>query len=157
MGAATSLLYGKAEAIVADSAFRDFKSLCKQVSKQYSPKYIPSCLVECLFLCIFPKLKKDVKTKAHYNIELLNVGAAVKKISPDTLLILLSGNSDELINKCNSEKLIQSFPGQRKHFLLFEGTHNSERPPEIIRRVFRLLEDHFVQGPPSFKAALETR
>ena len=29
MGAATALLYGKAEIIVADSTFKSFKSLCK--------------------------------------------------------------------------------------------------------------------------------
>lgn len=33
MGAATSLLYGDAEFIVADSSFKSFKSLCKQVAK----------------------------------------------------------------------------------------------------------------------------
>lgn len=33
MGAATALLYGKAEFIVADSSYKSFKSLCKQVAK----------------------------------------------------------------------------------------------------------------------------
>ena len=37
MGAASALLYGKAEIIVADSSFKSLRSLCKQVAKDNSP------------------------------------------------------------------------------------------------------------------------
>lgn len=33
MGAATALLYGKADFIVADSSYKTFRSLCKQIAK----------------------------------------------------------------------------------------------------------------------------
>jgi hypothetical protein len=33
MGAATALKYGKAPVIIADSSFKSFKSLCKQIAK----------------------------------------------------------------------------------------------------------------------------
>jgi hypothetical protein len=33
MGAATALKYGKAPIIVADSSFKSFKSLCRQIAK----------------------------------------------------------------------------------------------------------------------------
>jgi hypothetical protein len=37
MGATTALRYGKANVIVADSAFKSFKSLCKQFAKANAP------------------------------------------------------------------------------------------------------------------------
>lgn len=68
MGAATALLYGKAEFIVADSSFKSFKSLCKQVAKEHSPKIVPNCMITCFFPCVFSKLKKDVDKKANYDV-----------------------------------------------------------------------------------------
>jgi hypothetical protein len=66
MGAAASLLYGKAEFIVADSAFKTFKSACKHVAKSAFP--IPNCLIDCFFPCVFKKLRYDVDKRAHYDI-----------------------------------------------------------------------------------------
>lgn len=60
MGAATALLYGKAKMIVADSSFKSFKSLCKQVAKEHSPVVVPNCMITCVFPCVFTKLKKDI-------------------------------------------------------------------------------------------------
>jgi len=73
MGAATSLIYGKAPVIVADSSFSSFKSLCKQIAKKNSPKYIPNCLVSCLFPCVFCKLRSDIQERGDYDIEHLNI------------------------------------------------------------------------------------
>ena len=114
MGAATALLYGKAKAIVADSAFKSFESLCKQVAKRSLPCFVPECLVSCLFPCVFCKIKSDVEEKANYNIEFLNIKEAVKKIDPGTLVIFLSGDEDILIDKRNSVKLHDMFAGQNK-------------------------------------------
>lgn len=61
MGAATALKYGKAPIIVADSSFKSFKSVCKQVAKKHSPCLIPNCLVSCLFPCVFYKIRSDVE------------------------------------------------------------------------------------------------
>ena len=47
MGAATALLYGQSEFIVADSSYKSFKSLCKQVAKEYSPTPVPNFMVSC--------------------------------------------------------------------------------------------------------------
>ena len=80
MGAATALLYGKVDIIVADSTFRCFKSLCKQVAKKYTPKVIPGCFVNCVFPCVFEKLKKDVHKRAEYDVEALDVKKAVQKL-----------------------------------------------------------------------------
>lgn len=69
MGAATALLYGKADFIVADSSFKSFKSLCKQVAKEHAPKAVPNCMINCFFPCVFMKLKKDIDKKANYDVE----------------------------------------------------------------------------------------
>lgn len=68
MGAATALLYGKADFIVADSSFKSFKSLCKQVAKEHSPKVVPNCMITCFFPCVFRKLRKDIDKKANYDV-----------------------------------------------------------------------------------------
>lgn len=81
MGAATALKYGQGAIIVADSSFKSFKSLCKQMAIRHSPNYLPSCLVSCLFPCAFYKLRNDVKQTAHYDIEALNILESVEKIN----------------------------------------------------------------------------
>lgn len=102
MGAATALLYGDAEFIVADSSFKSFKSLCKQVAKEHSPAVVPNCMINCFFPCVFSKMKKDVDKKANYDIENLDVREAVLKLNPDITVVFMSGNHDVLINKRNS-------------------------------------------------------
>lgn len=82
MGAATSLLYGKAEMIIADSSYKSFKSLCKQVAKEHSPVVVPNCMITCFFPCVFSKLKKDVDKRAKYDVEDLDVKEAVKRLDP---------------------------------------------------------------------------
>jgi hypothetical protein len=57
MGAATALKYGRASIIVADSAFKSFKGLCKQIAKRNAPKMMPNCLISCLFPCVFYKIR----------------------------------------------------------------------------------------------------
>lgn len=91
MGAATALLYGQSEFIVADSSYKSFKSLCKQVAKEYSPTPVPNFMVSCFFPCVFGKLRKDVNKKAKYDVEELDVREAVKKIDPNTVIVFMSG------------------------------------------------------------------
>ena len=57
MGAVTALRYGKANVIVADSAFKSFKSLCKQFAKANTPCFVPNCLISCIFPCVFYKIR----------------------------------------------------------------------------------------------------
>jgi hypothetical protein len=68
MGAATALRFGKAHIIVADSAFKSFRSLCKQFAKKNTPCYIPNCLISCLFPCVFCKIRADVQEKGNYDV-----------------------------------------------------------------------------------------
>ena len=102
MGAATALLYGKAKMIIADSSYKSFKSLCKQVAKEHSPTVVPNCMITCFFPCVFSKLKKDVDKRAKYDVEDLDVKEAVKNLDPETVVVFMSGKNDVLIMPRNS-------------------------------------------------------
>jgi len=102
MGAASALKYGKAEVIVADSSFKCLKSLCKQVAKNHSPGYVPDCLITCLFPCVFFKLKRDIREKANYDVNELDIKEAMKNIELSSLVIFMSGDKDSLIHHRNS-------------------------------------------------------
>ena len=114
MGAATALKYGKAPVIVADSAFKSFRGLCKQIAKRNAPKMLPNCLISCLFPCVFMKIRRDVESEGHYDVDKLDIAEDVKQINPSTLLIFLSGNSDVLIDQRNSTKLYNLYAGTNK-------------------------------------------
>jgi hypothetical protein len=105
MGAATALRYGKTSVIVADSAFKSFKSLCKQVAKRNAPCFMPNCLISCLFPCVYCKIRSDVEEKGEYDVDCLDTTESIKSISPGTLVVFLSGDDDVLIDKRNSQRL----------------------------------------------------
>lgn len=102
MGAATALKYGSAPIIVADSSFTSFKSLCKSVAKDNAPKMLPNCFISCLFPCVFCKLRSDIQEKGEYDVEDLDIKENLSKISPETMVIFMSGDEDKLINKAHS-------------------------------------------------------
>lgn len=119
MGAATSLLYGQAEFIVADSSYKCFKSLCKQVAKEHSPAVVPNFMINCFFPCVFTKLKNDVDKRANYNVEDLDVREAVKKLDPSATVVFMSGENDRLIAPRNSTKLYEICPCRHKYLKVF--------------------------------------
>jgi hypothetical protein len=117
MGAATALLNGKAELIVADSSFKSFKSLCKQVAKSNAP--VPNFMVTCIFPCVFSKLRWDIDKHAQYDVDELDVVEAVKNLNSNTVIIFLSGSNDRLVHKRNSEKLYEICPCKEKYIKIF--------------------------------------
>ena len=91
MGAVSALKYGRSDVIVADSPFRSMRKLCKELStSKINP--LPNAIVNCLFPCVFLKLRSDVKQKGKYDLEELDIEKDVKKISPLTTIVFLSGN-----------------------------------------------------------------
>lgn len=56
------------------------------------------------------------------------------------MLIFLSGDEDNLIDKRNSEKMYNLFAGSHKHLEIFKGNHNSKRPPEVLKRVMKIIQ-----------------
>ena len=111
MGASSALKYGKASIIVADSPFRSFKKLCKEIVVKSESNPFPSCMVTCLFPCVFLKLRSDVKSLANYDVEELNIEKDVQNIDSRTTIIFMSGTEDKLVHHYNSEKLYKIFSG----------------------------------------------
>jgi hypothetical protein len=54
----------------------------------------------------------------------------------------MSGDADLLIDKSNSQLLFEAFPGKRKHFEVFPGTHNSKRPLVVLQKIMRMIGEH---------------
>lgn len=154
MGAATALKFGKAPIIVADSSFKSFKSLCRQIAKENSPKFIPNCLISCLFPCVFCKLRSDIEEQGHYDIEKLDILEDVRRISESTMIVFMSGDEDKLIDKANSEKLYNAFRGRNKHLEIFKGTHNTKRPEETIKKIMKMIAEFITQEEFHRKEAL---
>lgn len=141
MGAATSLLYGESDFIVADSSFKTFKSLCKQVVKQHTPVVVPNLLINCIFPCVFGKLRDDVDKKANYDVKNLDIREAVKRLNPLSTVIFMSGDKDLLVAARNSAKLYNDCPC-RKYLKVFEGDHNSKRPEYVLSEVMDLIRSY---------------
>jgi hypothetical protein len=141
MGAATALKFGQAPIIVADSSFSSFKDLCKEIAKQKAPILVPNILINCLFPCVFSKLRNDILELAHFDVEELDIAENVKKITPEKLVIFLTGKQDKLIDKMHSQILFKSFGGERKILEFFRGTHNSKRPSEVMQKVMKHISD----------------
>jgi hypothetical protein len=140
MGAAASLLYGKAEFIVADSSFKCFKSLCKQIAKGHSS--VPNVIINCFFPCVFTKLRYDIEKKAQYDLDDLDVKSAMQKLDSNTIVVFMSGQDDQFIVSRNSVKLYNVCPCKVKYLKIFKGNHNTKRPPEIMKEVMGLINDY---------------
>lgn len=132
MGAASALRYGGTNIIVADSPFVTLEKVCKETAQGNKPSYVPSCLVSCLFPLVFKKLRGDVKKKADFDMRELNIKKSVEKISESKCIIFLSGNKDTLINHKHSQELFDTFKGINKKIYIFDGNHNTRRPPDVI-------------------------
>lgn len=115
MGAASALKYGKVDIIVADSSFRSMKKLCKEYATKNKPNIIPNCMIGCLFPCVFHKLKSDIKEKADFDLDDLNIEDEVKNMPLTKCLIFIIGDEDTLINHQHSVKLYDNFPGKQKY------------------------------------------
>lgn len=50
------------------------------------------------------------------------------KSNPNRFILLLAANNDKMIDPKHTDILFDSFPGKNKKKIIFEGTHNSERP-----------------------------
>jgi DNA-directed RNA polymerase subunit F len=97
-------------------------------------------MISCFFPCVFTKLKKDVDKRAKYDVEDLDVKEAVKKLDPDTVVVFLSGENDQLINPRNSKKLYDICPCTEKHIKIFDGDHNSKRPEHVMNEVMGIIQ-----------------
>ena len=58
------------------------------------------------------------------------------------MLIFMSGDADNLIDKAHSQLLYESFEGKSKHIEIFPGSHNSKRPVVVTEKIMRMIGEH---------------
>jgi hypothetical protein len=123
MGAVSLLLSSECNVMIADSAFSNLETLCRE-SGNLIP-HIYKCLFDCFFPCAFWFVRRDITRKVECDIfEDLDIEKRVRKMSPKKAIMFISGNDDTMVDKKHSQNLSVSFKGYKK-LLLCEGSHNS--------------------------------
>ena len=69
----------------------------------------------------------------------MNIMKRLREIPENKQICFIHGEEDTLIPPHHADKLYQSFPG-RKMLVMFEGTHNSTRPAEVIEKCYEFIE-----------------
>lgn len=59
--------------------------------------------------------------------------------------MLLAATDDKMIHYSHSQTLYDCFPGPNKKLILFEGTHNSDRPNSVLSQIFAFVEASLIQ------------
>lgn len=130
MGAVTSLMYADKDHTLAgmclDSPFCDLRLLCSELVANKSPIPLPESLIES----VIQSIRETIKSKALFDI--LELNPLKNNVSKSFIpAFFIAAKDDELIPPTHSQKLHESFMGD-KSFKLIEGTHNSARPQFII-------------------------
>jgi dipeptidyl aminopeptidase/acylaminoacyl peptidase len=75
------------------------------------------------------------------NIEKMDIASHLRSKDPQRKEIcFIHGEDDSLIHKDHAQRLYDGFKG-RKMLICFEGTHNSSRPDEVIKKCFNFIEE----------------
>lgn len=142
MGAITALLYAKRDlrisCMILDSPFTNFKQLVKELAKQKAS--VPGFLT----LAVFSVLKRSIKTKANFDIELIDPLSHVPFIKTPAMFGAAGG--DTFVVPDHSRQLHDEYAGPKK-LVIFEGDHNSERPLTFLFQVSEFLKEHMLKAP----------
>lgn len=97
-------------------------------------------MVQLCFPCVFCWIKAKVFNKSGLKIEEMDTERKMVELSRyKKSICFIHGEEDTLIPCQHSQKLYDAFNGH-KMFILFEGTHNSSRPEEVIEKCFQFIE-----------------
>jgi fermentation-respiration switch protein FrsA (DUF1100 family) len=138
MGAASLLMSHECNVMIADSAYSNLSALCKESSAKFLPKAC-CCLFHCFFPCVFACIQCKVDKLAGLEIEQMDIMKRLGELPEGKQICFIHGEEDTLIPAHHAEQLYDSFPG-RKMLVLFEGSHNSTRPAEVLSKCFEFIE-----------------
>ena len=79
MGAVSLLMSKECDIMVADSAYANLPSLCKESSSKFLPKAC-CCFFHCLFPCVFACIKSKVNHLAGLSIEEMKIAARLEEM-----------------------------------------------------------------------------
>ena len=116
--------------MILDSAFADFKEVAKNTVGKMG---IPAQFIDMLW----PQIAGMVQQKTGMNMnELRPVDHCAKKEVP---AFFIHGIEDELIPMDHTGKNFEAYKGSNKDVCYCDGTHNSERPDEVLMQCLNFL------------------
>jgi len=139
MGATTALLYSakypQIECLILDSAFSHFKKLIKEIANKKAS--IPGFLTGSAYNMI----RKTIQTKAGFDIEELKPIDHVESIKLPALFGV--AKDDDFVLPKHTKNLYDAYLGQ-KNLVIFDGDHNSLRPPQWLLAVQGFIRDNLL-------------
>ena len=120
MGGVSLLKSEELDIMVADSAYSNLHSLCKESSSKSVPA-VCCCFFHVFFPCIFSCLKCRVESRSGLEIDAMDIAKHLKSISKaehKKQICFIHGEEDSLVPSHHSQKLYDSFNG-RKLLVLF--------------------------------------
>ena len=128
MGAVTALLYSHRDpsiaACVVDSPFSSLVDLMTEIATDSENGMgLPKSVVKMLLVF----MKRSVRKRAAFKLE----DVSPKDVARDTYVPVLFGHGreDTFIRDWHSERLFERHGAEVKRVVMFEGDHNSVRPP----------------------------
>jgi cephalosporin-C deacetylase-like acetyl esterase len=130
MGAVTALFSAcnnlNIGSMVLDSPFTSMKKLCYELAQKNSsaPKFI--------LKFIYNQIRKTIKTKAGFDINLLNpIELAPKCFQP---ALFITAKNDDFVEPYHTQAMYQAYAGD-KDILYVNGDHNSHRPSACLEKI----------------------
>lgn len=133
-GAVTAVLYSSrvgpdsSLGMVLDSPFSSTKDMLCNVMKN-----VPKFLMQGLFIPLGSKLQRETG----HDIMATNLKEKVPKLNIPTMYIV--GADDDLAGASCVRELSELHKCTNKHLQVFDGEHNSERPPEVLEKCIDFL------------------
>lgn len=142
MGAATTVLFSSGKkflsGIVADAPFASLRQLAIEISSEKVS--FPEFLARGALAIISGQIEDRVKA----DIFQISPAESAKDITCPALIAV--GTSDELTKPHHARKVYDNIKGP-KTFYAFQGTHNSQRPPEYYQKILLFLQSVLAKGP----------
>jgi alpha-beta hydrolase superfamily lysophospholipase len=143
MGAVAALLYASGEQphikyMVLDSPFSDVEQMVRDAGNSYIS------LGEYLAMFLFNMVKNDIKE--HVGQDLGNFKPIRFCQSCKVPCLFMVGKNDPLVLPNRVEEMFTAYIGDKKEFMLLEGTHSSGRSMTDIEEAFRKIDKIFRTG-----------
>jgi hypothetical protein len=94
-----------------------------------------------MFPCFFCIVGRDVELKSDMHPKELEIKDYLASSNGDRHILFLAAKDDRMIHYTHSQLLYDCYRGANKKIVLFEGTHNSDRPTAVLNQIFSFAEN----------------
>jgi esterase/lipase len=84
-------------------------------------------------------VSRDVEEKTGVHPEELDVLAQINK-NTSRRIMFLAAKDDKMVHYTHAEILFDKYKGAAKKLMLFEGTHHSDRPVDVLFEAFAFID-----------------